>query len=72
MEYTIDKTAPTIYLDPTGNAIQGYRVTVTLIEFNETHYVQVPDLGPATVKAKVEKLLSDRKALATLSEPSGK
>lgn len=64
--YEIKKTAPTVYLDSTGNAINGFQVTVYFPEFDETQFLQVPSLDPKVVKEAVDKLYTDRVALNDL------
>ena len=64
--YTIQRTAPTVYLDQTGSAINGFKVTVHLQDVDETHFLNVSSLDPATVKAAADKLDAQRKALSEL------
>lgn len=66
--YKIDHTAPTVYLDKFGKVVNGFQVSVTLLDFNEAHLLSVPSLDPETVKAEIKKLLDDRKALDNLTE----
>jgi hypothetical protein len=65
-EYIIEHTQPTVYTDNKGSAVTGFEVQVTFPEFDETHTLRVPKLDPATVKAAVEELLTQRRALASL------
>lgn len=65
-EYQIERTAPTVYIDKAGKPVRGYTVSVYLVEFDEYHELQVPDLTEKTVKAACDKLVADRKKLATL------
>lgn len=67
-DYTIQRTAPTVYLDQSGSAVNGFRVTVYLPEFDETHFLQVASLDPKVVKVAADKLVTQRKALLALSE----
>lgn len=64
--YVIEKTAPNTYLGEMERVINGYRVRVLLVEFDELHEFNVEDIEPETVKAKVEKLLEDREGLKSL------
>ena len=70
-EYTVQSTAPSIYLDKSGKAVQGFIVYVYFPDFDELHQIQVPSLNPAVVKAAAESLLKDRKALANLGQAKG-
>ena len=69
MPYVIQRTAPTVYLDQTGAAVNGFKVTVYLSQFDETHFINVPSLDPAVVTAEADKLEKNRAALAALSQP---
>jgi len=69
-DFRVQRTAPTVYLDGTGNAVNGFQVQVYLPEFDETHLINVKSLDPAVVRPVAEKLYSDRKALASIGEPS--
>ena len=64
--FQIQKTAPTVYLDRTGNAINGFKVTVYLPDVDETHFVNVESLDANVVKVAAEKLSNQRNALAAL------
>lgn len=65
-EYIIEHTQPTVYTDNKGSAVSGFLVTVTFPDFDEIHEVRVPKLDKETVKAAVEGLLEQRKAIADL------
>lgn len=64
--YSIIRTAPTVYLDDMGNAVNGYLLTVYLKAFDETHQVRVSSTKAAEAKAECEKLVDWRQALANL------
>lgn len=64
--YEIKKTGPTVYLDETDNAVNGFKLTVYLPEHDETHFINVSSLDVGVVKAACEKLAADRHALADL------
>lgn len=64
--YTIEKTAPTVYLDNRGNAVQGYLVFVNLTAYNESHELRLPSLDSKVVEKAADKLLADRDALANI------
>lgn len=67
-EYKITQTTPTVYLDNRGIAVKGYLVYVNLVDFDETHSIQVASLDPKLVAAEVKKLLDNRKALDKLGQ----
>jgi hypothetical protein len=56
-------TQPYTYLDPSGKVIRGYKVNFNIVKFGENHFVEVPTLDPAKVKAAIEKIVTDRTAL---------
>lgn len=63
-DYEVISTQPYTYLDETSQVVDGYRVFFNIPEFGETHFVQVPNLAPATVKKTVEALVTDRKSIS--------
>jgi hypothetical protein len=65
-QYKVLSTQPWIYTDQTGRIIRGFRIFVSLLEFNETHELELPSLDPAAVKTAVEALVTQRKALSAL------
>lgn len=65
-EFVVERTTDTVYLDEGNNPIQGFQVQIRLIEFEELHSINVPNLRPATVEAAAKLLLADRQALADL------
>ncbi len=64
-DYTVISTQPYTYLDDTGQVIDGFRVHFTITEFDEAHFVQVPNLSPGVVSKEVEALVKDRKSIST-------
>ena len=66
--YSIQKTGNTTYIGPAGNVINGFLLTVLLVEFNETLLLNVPSLNADVVKTEIEKVLEQRKALANLGQ----
>ncbi len=64
-DYNVVSTQPYTYLDETGQVVEGYRVYFNMTEFNETHFVQVPNLNPETVAKNIEGIVTDRKKLST-------
>lgn len=65
-DYVVERVQPTVYLDKSGNPVNGFVVFVAFPEFDETFTVNVPSIDPKTVKAAVEALLTQRRALAEL------
>ncbi len=65
-EYTIDQTVPTTYINKRGLAVQGYVVYFTLLEFGETHMINVESLSPTAIDKAIQGVLSDRRALQKL------
>ena len=66
--YIVQRTAPTVYLSPTGQAVNGFQVTLYVPEFDETHFLTVPDLKAATVKSAADELVHQRELLENLGE----
>jgi len=64
--YTVTKTTPWTYLNEQGQPIKGYKVTIYIQKFKEEHDIYAPSLEPNTVKAAIEKLVSDREAVSKL------
>ena len=65
-EFAVERTTDTVYLDEGNNPIQGFQVQIRLIDFEELHTINVPNLRADTVTAAAEIILEDRKALANL------
>lgn len=65
VDYKIVSTQPYTYLDETQRVVDGYRVYFNLLAFNETHFVQVPNLNPDLVKNVITAFVKDRKDLST-------
>lgn len=66
--FSVTGTVPTVYLDRSGNAIQGYKVYFYIAEFDETHTVQLPSLDPKQVENALTKVYNDRVALAKIGQ----
>ena len=64
-DYALISTQPYTYLDETNQVVDGYRVYFNITEFDETHFVQVPNLSPAVVEKAVMSLVEDRKSIST-------
>ncbi len=64
--YHVTRTAPTVFTDRSDRPINGFRVEVYLVEFDEGHSLNVPSLDEATVKETIEKLIEQRERLAAL------
>jgi hypothetical protein len=54
------------YLGLDGNPVSGFLVEFTLHKWNEGHMVNVPQLLPTIVQAKIEQVLKEREALDKL------
>ena len=67
-KYIIQNTAPSLYLDRAGKAVNGFTVYVLFTEFDELHNLNVASLAENVVKPEVEKLLAQREALAKLGQ----
>lgn len=65
-EYKILRTTPRTYVDGIGNPISGFRITFEIVKYGEMHMVDVPSLNPEQVKAVIEDLLKNRKALENI------
>ena len=64
-DYTVISTQPYTYLDTTNQVVDGYRVFFNISEFDETHFVEVPNLKPDVVGKEITKLVDDRKSIQT-------
>jgi len=67
-KYEVKKVSPHVYLDQVDNAVQGFKVTLYLPAYDETHFLSVPSTDPEVVKIAAEKLIADREALASLGD----
>ncbi len=65
-EFAVERTTDTVYLDEGNNPVQGFDVQIRLIEFDELHTLNVPNLRADTVEAAAKRLLEERRALAKL------
>lgn len=65
-EWVVERTADTVYLDEGNNPIQGFEVTIRLIEFDELHTLNVPNIRAETVETVANTLLEQRQTLADL------
>lgn len=64
--YRVLSTQPWVYLDQTSRVVNGFRVFYELIEFGETHFVEVASLAPDLVKSAIEAQVKSRQDLAKL------
>lgn len=64
-DYRVISTQPYTYLDETNNVVDGYRVFFNIVEFNETHFINVPTLNPSTIQNGIKALIADRKTIST-------
>ncbi len=67
-KYSVGTTTDTTYLDARKQAVKGFAVSVTLLDYDETYEVLVPNLNEATVKKEIEALLTKRDKLAMLGD----
>jgi hypothetical protein len=65
-EYRILRTSPSTYQAKNGRPVSGFQVEVFLPEFDEEHIVNAPSLDPEIIKPEIEKLIEQRKQLASL------
>lgn len=70
LRFTIDRVSPTVYLDNKSNAVNGYLIEVTLLDYNEGHVLRVASLDEKIVNKAVNDLLKQRDALAKFSPPA--
>jgi hypothetical protein len=64
--YTVTGTTPEVYIDNSGQAINGFRVSFTIHEFDEGHFLNVPKQDPVEIDRRIKGLIADRKKLAAL------
>ena len=64
--FVIERTTSTVYLDEGNNPITGFEIRVRLVEFDEIHEINVPNLKAPTVEEAATNLPEDRRALAEL------
>lgn len=64
---TIVRSQPTVYINETGQPVNGFLVTVKFNNYNETHEIRVPNMDVNTIKPVIAKLLDDRDSLAELT-----
>lgn len=65
-DFQIENTQNTLYLDKGGQPVNGYRIRVRLLQWDELHDINVPSLDPPIVAAAVQKLIEQRTALDNL------
>ncbi len=66
--YAVGQVVDTTYLDNRKQAVKGYSVTVTLLDYDETVELLVPNINETTVKKAIEDYLAKRDKLANLGE----
>ncbi len=57
-----------VYLDNSGQAVNGFLLYVYFPAYDETLTVNVPNMGEATVKAAVAQLSKQRDAVAKFTQ----
>lgn len=65
-KYQIEKTLTTTYLGENDQVISGFTLRVRLIEFDELHEINVPDLSPENVSLIIDQVVKDREAVRDL------
>lgn len=60
----IQRVQNSVYLDNSGQAVNGFTLYIYLPEYDETLTINVPNMADATVKAAVKALVDSRDALA--------
>jgi len=65
--YKVTSVAQTVYLDEKSKPVNGFALTVDIIEFSETITINVPSADPKVAKKAIDAYLDDRRALAALS-----
>lgn len=65
-KFSVVSTQPYTYQDATSRLVHGYRVFFKIIQFDEVHEVNVPNLDPLTVQAAVGPIIANREKLAQL------
>lgn len=66
--YQITQTTSTTFLDNANRVVNGFTVWVTLIQWDETHPLQVKSLEPKVVDEAVRLLISKRAGLDNLGD----
>lgn len=65
--YKVTRVTPAVYLDEKDKPVNGFSLTVDVIEFSETITLNVPTTDPDAAKKLINAYLKDRRALAELS-----
>ena len=60
----VQRVQNTVYLDNSGQAVQGFTLYVYLPAYDETLTVNVPNMAEATIKSAVDNLVKQRDAVA--------
>ncbi len=68
-EATVQRVQNNVYLDNSGQAVNGFLLYIYLSAYDETLTVNVPNMNESTVKAAVDKITKQRDALAKFSTP---
>lgn len=66
----VQRVQNNVYLDNSGQAVNGFLLYVYLPEYDETLTVNVPNMGEATIKAAVKSLVDNRDAVAKFTLPA--
>jgi|WetSurMetagenome_2_1015567.scaffolds.fasta_scaffold729046_2 hypothetical protein len=65
-KYKVDTTNKTTYLNNQGQAVEGYRVYFTMLDYDEGSNVLVSSLDPKVVQPAIDAVIKQRDALAAL------
>ena len=66
-KFQITATVDEVIKDRTGQWVNGKRVYFTILDYDEAHSVTVPNLDEKTVKAAIDKVVTQRDSLAALT-----
>ena len=65
-EYQVISTEPHTYMEKGNGVINGVLIRFRIPAYDEIHEVRIPKMDTAMAKKAIEKLVSDRDALAEL------
>jgi hypothetical protein len=64
--YRVLRTETVTFFDRSGRPVNGYRIDVEFMEFNEIHTFDVSTLRTDFIKEMAEAFIKDRRALSEL------
>ncbi len=68
--FTIISTTPAVFQDKDNSIVNGVLVKFNIQPYDEVHEVRVAKMDVSTVKAAIDKVVSDRDALTLLGRSS--